>query len=184
MEGRICFESRWGLKPVLIYALCHTKPIFDFDYRNKRSKPPNNMSSRKRSNTYWLTNTFAPSVAICIARIICHRLSAAICIGRPICLCSNAAICINRSISLKSSNMYWSTNMSSRIDSKMHWLHQYATKFNIIYYTYWNSYRIVQGIKHFTLENVVREDHPGFQDATLIMEDQPIVYVSSRYRPY
>jgi len=98
MEGRICFEYRWGLKPVLIYALCHTNPIFDLDYQNKLSKIPNNMSSRKRSNTYWSTNTFAPSVAICIARIICHRLSAAICIGRPICLCSSAAICIDRSI--------------------------------------------------------------------------------------
>ena len=49
--------------------------------------------------------------------------------------------------SLKSSNMYWSTNMSSRIGSNMHWLHQYATKFNRIYKTYWNSYRIVQGMK-------------------------------------
>ena len=56
------------------------------------------MSSRKRSNTYWSTNTFAPSVAICIARIICHRLSAAICIDRSICLCSSEAICIDRSI--------------------------------------------------------------------------------------
>ena len=98
MEGSICFEYRWGLKPVLVYTVCHTKPIFDFDYRYKRSKTPNNMPSRKRSNTYWPTNTFAPSVAICIARIICHRLSAAICIGRPICLCSSAAICIDRSI--------------------------------------------------------------------------------------
>ena len=94
MEGRICFEYRWGLKPVLIYALCHTNPILDLDYQNKRSKSPNNMSSRKRSNTYWSTNTFAPSVAICIARIICHRLSAAICIARTICLCSSAAICL------------------------------------------------------------------------------------------
>ena len=98
MEGRVCFEYLWGLKPVLVYALCHTKPIFDFDYHNKPSNTPNNMSSRKCSNTYWSTNTFAPSVAICIARIICHRLSAAICIGRPICLCSSAAICIDRSI--------------------------------------------------------------------------------------
>ena len=56
------------------------------------------MPSRKRSNTYWSTNTFAPSVAICIARIICHPLSASICIVRPICLCSSAAICIDRSI--------------------------------------------------------------------------------------
>ena len=98
MEGRICFEYRWGLKPVLIYALYHTKPIFDFDYYNKRSNTPNNISSRKRSNTYWPTNMFAPSVAICIARIICHRLSAAICTGRPICLCSSTAICIDWSI--------------------------------------------------------------------------------------
>ena len=98
MEGRICFKYRWGLKPVLVYALCHTKPIFDFDHYNKRSNTPNNMSSRKRSNTYWSTNTFAPSVAICITRIICHRLSAAICIGRPICLCSSVAICIDQSI--------------------------------------------------------------------------------------
>ena len=81
-----------------VYALCHTKPIFDFDYHNKRSNTPNNMSSCKRSNTYWSTNTFAPSVAICIARIICHRLSVAICIGRPICLCSSVAICIDPSI--------------------------------------------------------------------------------------
>ena len=56
------------------------------------------MSSHKRSKTYWSTNTFAPSVAICIARIICHRISAAICIGRPICLCSSAAICIGQVI--------------------------------------------------------------------------------------
>ena len=99
MEGRICFEHRWGLKPVPVYyALCHTKPIFDFDYHNKRSNTPNNMSSHKRSNTYWSTNTFAPSVAICIAQIVCHRLSAAICIGRPICFCSSVAICIDRSI--------------------------------------------------------------------------------------
>ena len=70
MEGRVCFECLWGLKPVLVYALCHTKPIFDFDYHYKRS---NN-------------------------RTICHRVSAAICIGRPICLCSSAAMCIDRSI--------------------------------------------------------------------------------------
>ena len=98
MEGRICFEYRWGLKPVLVYALCHTKPIFDFDYHHNRSNTPNNMSSRKRSNTYWSTNTFAPSVAICIARIICNRLSAAICIGQPICHRLSAAICIDLSI--------------------------------------------------------------------------------------
>ena len=98
MEGRICFEYRWGLKPVLVYALCHTKPNFDFDYHNIPSNIPNNMSSRKRSNTYWSTNTFAPSVSICIARIICRRLSAAICIGRPICVCSSVTICIDRSI--------------------------------------------------------------------------------------
>ena len=98
MEGRICFEYRWGLKPVLIYALCHIKPIFDFDYQNKRSNTPNNMSSRKRSNMYWSTTMFAPSVAICTARTICHRLSAAICIGQPIYLCPSAAICIDRSI--------------------------------------------------------------------------------------
>ena len=99
MEGRICFDYRWGLKPVMAYALCHTKPIFDLDYHNKRSSTPNNMSSRKRSNTYWSTNTFVPSIAICIARIICHRLSAAIwCIGRPICLCSSIAIRIDLSI--------------------------------------------------------------------------------------
>ena len=37
------------------------------------------MPSRKRiSNTYWSTNMFAPSVARCIPRITCHRLSAAI----------------------------------------------------------------------------------------------------------
>ena len=85
MEGRICFEYRWGLKPVPVYAICHTKPIFDFDFHNKRSNTPNNMSSRKRSNTYWSTNTFAPSVAIC---------------------------CPNNMSSVKRSNMYWSTNMS------------------------------------------------------------------------
>ena len=85
MEGRICFEYRWGLKPVLVYAFCYTKPIFfDFDYHTKRSNTPNNMSSRKRSNTYWSIYTFAPLVAICIARTICHRLSTAICIGWPI----------------------------------------------------------------------------------------------------
>ena len=99
MEGRVCFEYRWRLKPELVYTLCHKQPIFGFDYHNnKRSNTPNNMSSCKRINMYWSTNTFAPSVAICIARIICHRLSAAICIGRPICLCSSAAICIDRSI--------------------------------------------------------------------------------------
>ena len=52
---------------------------------------------------------------------------------------------INMPSSLKCSNMYWSINMSSRIGSNMHLLHQYATKFNMIYNTYWNSYRIVQG---------------------------------------
>ena len=98
MEGRICFEYRSGLKPVPVCALYHTKPIFDFDYHNKLSNTPNNMSSRKRSNTYWSTNTLAPSVAICIARIICHRLSAAICFGRPICLYLSVEICIDRSI--------------------------------------------------------------------------------------
>ena len=98
MEGRVCFEYRWGLKPVPAYALCHTKPIFDSDYHNKRPNTPNKMPSRKRSNTCWSTNTFVPSVAICIARIIWHRLSAAICIGRPICLYSSVAICIDRSI--------------------------------------------------------------------------------------
>ena len=82
----------------MVYALCHTKPIFDFDYHNKRSSTPNNMPSRKRSNTYWSTNTFAPAVAICIARIICHRLSAAICIGRPICHRWRAGICIGQPI--------------------------------------------------------------------------------------
>ena len=67
---------------------------------------PNNMSSRKRSNTYWSTNTFAPSVAICITRQICQRLSAALCIGRPICLCSSAAICIGRPICLAQAQQY------------------------------------------------------------------------------
>ena len=71
MEGRIYFEYRWGLNPVLVYALCHTNPIFDLDYQNKRSKTPNNMSSRKRSNTYWSTNTFASLAPIRIARPIC-----------------------------------------------------------------------------------------------------------------
>ena len=92
MEGRICFEYRWGLKPVLVYTLCH----FDFDCHNKRSNTPNNMSSRKRSNTSWSTNTFAPSVlAICIARTICHRLGAAICIAQPKCNPESAAIYID-----------------------------------------------------------------------------------------
>ena len=126
MESRLCFEYRWGLKPVLIYALCHTKPIFDFDYHNKRSNTPNNMSSRKRSNTYWSTNTFAPSVAICIARTIClcsseamcidqsilHRRRATTCTGQPIYHPESAAICIDY------------TNM--------------PPKFNMIYNTYWN----------------------------------------------
>ena len=53
------------------------------------------MSSVKRSNTYWSTNTFAPSVAICIARIICLCSSVAICIGQPICHPESAAICID-----------------------------------------------------------------------------------------
>ena len=93
MEGMICFEYRWELKPVLVYALCHTKPIFDSDYHNKRSKTPNNMTSRKRiSNTYWSTNTFAPSVAICIDQSICHRWRASICIGQLICHPESAAI--------------------------------------------------------------------------------------------
>ena len=80
------------------YVIQSPFSIFHFDYHNKRSKTPNNMPSRKLGNTYWSTNTFAPSVAIFIARIICYRLSAAICIGRLICLCSSAAICIDRSI--------------------------------------------------------------------------------------
>ena len=52
------------------------------------------MSSVKRSNTYWSTNTFAPSVAICIARIICLCSSVAICIDRSICHRWWAAICM------------------------------------------------------------------------------------------
>ena len=155
MEGRICFKYMWGLKPVLVYA-CHTKPIFDVDYHIKRSNTPRNMSSRKRSNTYWSTNTFAPSVAICIDRIICHRLSAAICIGRPICLCSSAAKCIDRSIChrWRAVIICIGQPMSSGIGSNMHWLHQYGTKFNMyykfnmIYNTCWNSYRLVQGVEN------------------------------------
>ena len=133
------------------------------------------MPSRKRSNTYWSTNTFAPSVAICIARIICHRLSAAICIGRPICLCSSGTICIDRSICHRGRAaiyMYWSTNMSSTSGSNMHWLHQYATKFNMIYYTYWNSYRIVQGMK---------KRHKG-QQATSWWHPAAFVYHGSESR--
>ena len=78
----------------------NSTPIFDFYYHNNLSIIHRTTchTVRKFRNTYWSTNTFAPSVAICIARIICHRLSAAICIGRPICLCSSAAICIDRSI--------------------------------------------------------------------------------------
>ena len=82
---------------------------------------PNNMSSHKRSNMYWSTNMS-----------LLKR--------------SNMYWPINMS-SLKSSNMYWSTNMSSRIGNNMHWLHQYATKFNTIYNTYWNSYRIALGME-------------------------------------
>ena len=118
--------------------------FFYFDYQNKRTKchrlsaairighqyvcpvgsnmhcPNNNMPSLKRSNMYWSTNmSFFKR--------------------------SNMFWPINRS-SLKSSNMYCSTNISSRNGSNMHWLHQYPTKFNIIYNTYWNSYRIVQGM--------------------------------------
>ena len=89
------------------HALCHTNPNFDLDYQNKRSNTPNNMSSRKRSSTYCSTNTYAPSVAICIARIMCH-------VKR-----SNMYWSTNMS-SLKSSSMYWSTNMSSRIGSNIH----------------------------------------------------------------
>ena len=103
MEGRVHFDRKWKtifcsfwLKPVLVYTLWHTKLIFDFDYQNKW--PPYNMSLRKRSNTYWSINTCAPSVAICIARTICHRLNAVKCIVRPICRFSSAAICIDRSI--------------------------------------------------------------------------------------
>ena len=74
------------LIPVPAYTLCHKKPIFDLDYYGKRSYTPNNMSSRKRSNTYWTSNTFALSLAICITRTICHRVGAATRIARPICL--------------------------------------------------------------------------------------------------
>ena len=95
--------------PVLAYTLCHTKPIFDSDYHNKRSNAQNNMSSRKRSNTYWSTDMFAPSVAICIARTIClcsseamcidqsilHRRRATTCTGQPIYHPESAAICID-----------------------------------------------------------------------------------------
>ena len=84
MEGRICFEYRWGLKPVLVYALCHTKPIFDFDYII------NGLIHR--------TICHRVSAAICFGLPICHRWKAAICIGRPICLCSSIAICIDQSI--------------------------------------------------------------------------------------
>ena len=171
MKGRMCFEYRWGLKPVLVCTLCHTNPIFD-----KRSHTPNNMPSRKRSNTYWSTNTFAPSVAICISLTICHRVSAQyVLVDQYVCpvgsymycpknmssvkrsnmYCSTNMSLIKRSnmywpinmSSLKSSNMYWSTNMSSGIGSNIHWLHQYATKFNMIYNTYWNSYRNVNCVQ-------------------------------------
>ena len=74
---------------------CHTKPIFNFDYHNKRSYTPNNMSSRKRRNTYWSINTFAPSVAKCIGRPICLCSSVAMCIDRSICYRWRAAICID-----------------------------------------------------------------------------------------
>ena len=150
MEGSICFEYRWGLKPVLIYVLCHTKPIFDFDYHNKRSKTPNNMSSRKRSNTYWSTNTFVCPVG---SNMYCPNNMSSVkrsnmywSINVSLLKRSNMYWHINMS-SLKSSNMYWSTNnMSSRIGSNMHWLHQYATKFNMMYNAYWDSYRIIQGM--------------------------------------
>ena len=79
---------------------------------------PNNMSSVKCSNMYWSTYMSL------LKRSRTYWL-------------------INMS-SLKSSNMYWSTSMSFRIGSNRHWLHQYATKFNMIYNTYWKSYRIVQ----------------------------------------
>ena len=113
MEGRICFEYRWGLKPVLVYS-------------------------------FVIQGPFSISITIInglIHRTICHQVSAAICIGRPVCLCSSAAICIAQSICNRY-NMYWSTNMSFRIRSNMRWLHQYATEFNMIYNTCWNSYRL------------------------------------------
>ena len=69
------------------------KAHFYFDYYTKRSNTPDNMSSRKRSKTYWPTNTFAPSVEMCIARTMS---------------------------SVKRSNMNWSTNMSLLKRSNMY----------------------------------------------------------------
>ena len=100
MEGRVCFEYRWGLNQcwsmhyviqspfsisiTIINGLIHRTICHRVSAAIRIGRP---------------INTFAPSVVVCIARIICHRLSAAICcIGRPICLCSSAAICIDRSI--------------------------------------------------------------------------------------
>ena len=48
---------------------------------------------------------------------------------------------------------YWPINISSLKSSNMRWLHQYVTKFNMLYNTYWNSYRIVQGVESFKQSN-------------------------------
>ena len=159
------------------------KANFRFDYHNKRSNTPNNTSSRKRSKMYWSTSTFAPSVAICIGRIICHRLSAAISIGRSnnmsLLKRSNMYWPINMSSLKSSNNMYWSTNMSSRIGSNMHWLHQYATKFNIIYNTYWNSFtsycrRCEDFIWNFGMVQIVHEAADLSKDQDQRLADKAI----------
>ena len=77
IEGKICFDYRWGLKLVLVYALCNTKPIFDFDYHNKQSNTPSNMPLRKRSN-----------------------------VDRHVCPVGSNMYCPNNMSSVKRSNMY------------------------------------------------------------------------------
>ena len=101
---------------------------------------------------YVIQNLFSISITILnglIHRTIFHRLSAAICIGRPICLCSSAAICIEQSICHR-----WSAAICigqpichpelaaicidcTNIPPSSIWFSK----------SYWNSYRIVQGVE-------------------------------------
>ena len=93
MEGRIYFEYRWVLKPVLIYALCHTKPIFDFDYKNKRSTP----WTIRYVIRYFSFNMLRRRPAMHIEGFNMHALEGAIHIAISISFVAVAAISIDKS---------------------------------------------------------------------------------------
>lgn len=105
---------------------------------------------------------YARSIAIRIARIMCHRVRKVVCIDRPIRYCrsynntywpknipsilsSNMYWLINVS-PLHGSNMHWSTNISSRIGSNMYWLYQHAPELNMITIRIENHIVLSQGV--------------------------------------